>query len=70
VVGEEWEEEAARGESFGSHGVSRSQATRLAIRQEREEPWRIPQWKEVWQLPKGVAVSMVRLWRDSATHSI
>jgi hypothetical protein len=53
-----------------SQGVSRSQATRFAITHDREEPCRIPQWKLVRQLPYGVWISMVRLWMDSAIHSV
>ena len=47
-----------------------SQATRLAIVQERAEPCRTPQSKEVRQEPKGVVVRMVRSERDSAIHSV
>ena len=53
-----------------THIDADSHAARFAMRHARVDPCRTPQWKFACTSPYGVVTLIVRLWRDSAIHSM
>ena len=53
-----------------THIDADSHAARFSMRHARVDPCLNPQWKLASMSPYGVMTLMVRLWRDSAIHSI
>lgn len=64
------DEEVDGVEAGESHAVALSQPAMLAMVQERAEPCRTPQSKELMQVPNGVLVCILTSDKDSAIHSV